>query len=64
MSPEAATQDIMMRRPRADKRAVRLGIVIENGRLIKEKIEARIPVASIVFRIREPYQECQETNGT
>lgn len=46
MSPEAATQDIMMRRPRADKRAVRLGIVIENGRLIKEKIEARIPVAS------------------
>ena len=46
MSPEAATQDIMMRRPRADKRAVRLGIVIENGRLIKEKIEASIPVAS------------------
>ena len=25
---------------------MRLGIVIENGRLIKEKIEARIPVAS------------------
>ena len=43
--PAAATQEIIIKRPRADNRVVKFGIVIEKGKLTNEKTEAKIPEA-------------------